>query len=45
MRLRPETSPEVEKLVNKEKTKTQHVTDEKTFDEPIPSFDEQLGKN
>lgn len=47
MRLRPETSPEVEKAIKDEKIEKgeTHQTDAATFDEPIPSIDEQLASS
>jgi hypothetical protein len=41
MRLRPETSPEVEEARNAENKKT-HETPEETFNEEIPSIEEQM---
>ncbi len=41
MRLRPETSPEVEEAKNKDTTKT-HETPPEIFDEDIPSIEEQI---
>jgi len=42
MRLRPETSPEVEKATKEEKGK-HHATDDDTFNQPLPTIEEQMG--